>query len=174
LCVGVSTQKPFEITPNGLFVGPPLSSTLLNSGFGTPRGSGVELGEMEAVYLILRGRIEVDNPEEIIKTLSSRKRGFWTVYAVFADLSNQGKKIFYDDELGIILQREGEKMVYIPLSLDKPMTLKNLLARAKTYVERSWTPVLAIVDEHGTPTYYSVDTRPPSKELLISGEEGSL
>ena len=78
---------------------------------------------MEAVYLILRGRIEVDNPEEIIKTLSSRKRGFWTVYAVFADLSNQGKKIFYDDELGIILQREGEKMVYIPLSLDKPCLL---------------------------------------------------
>ncbi|MEM3799193.1 MAG: hypothetical protein QXH56_03765 [Thermoprotei archaeon] len=168
----MSADVLIELTPGGLLVGPPLSSTLLNSGFGTPRGTSVELGEVEAVYLILRGRIEVGNPEEIVKALSSRKRGFWTVYAVFADLSNQGKKLFYDDEKGIILQREGEKMVYIPLSLDKPMTLKTMLAKASTYVEMNWTPVLAIVDEHGTPTYYSLDTRPPSKESLTL-EEGN-
>jgi len=167
----VSSEKLIELTQDGVLVKPPLSSTLLNSGFGSPKGSCVELAEMEAVYLILKGKMEVEDPDGFIKTLSSRRKGFWTVYSVYADLANQGKKISYDDQIGVILQKEGEKRVYIPLSLDKPMTLKSLVSKAKTYVETGWTPVLAIVDEHGTPTYYSIDTRPPSKQSLSEDED---
>lgn len=166
------TDNLVELTERGVVVKPPLSSTLLNSGFGSPKGGQVELGEIEAVYLILQGKIEVEDPDAIVKTLSSRRKGFWTVYSVYADLRSQGKKVQYDDELGVLLQKEGEKMVYIPLSLDKPMTLKAMLEKAKRYVEDGWTPVLAIVDEHGTPTYYSIDIRPPSKESFASEEEG--
>jgi hypothetical protein len=160
----------YKVTEKGVLVDPPLSSALINAGFGTPRGQAVVLDDLEAVFLIFRGKLEVDNPEDTIRKLSARRKGFWTVYAVYADLCGQGKKLFYDGELGVVLQKEGEKIVYIPLSLDKPMTLKKVFSKSQRYVDGGWTPVLAIVDEHGTPTYYSVDTRPPSRELFGSHE----
>lgn len=164
-------QQDFELTESGVLVKPPLSSTLLNDGFGSPKGACAELGEIEAVYLVLQGRLDTENPDLFVKTLSSRRKGFWTIYSVYSDLRSQGRKVHYDDELGVLLQKEGEKTVYIPLSVDKPMTLKSMFAKAKRYVEAGWTPVLAIVDEHGTPTYYSIDISPPSKESLASEEE---
>jgi tRNA splicing endonuclease len=156
-----------EKTEKGVIVRGPIASSIINAGFGTPlSGLAVELNPLEAVYLILKKKLLAEDAQELVKTLSSTLKDFWSIYSIYADLTDQGKKVAYDDELGCILQIKGEKRGYVPLSYDRPLTLKALVEKAKKLEELGWIAVLAIVDEHGTVTYYSVNTRPPSLELL--------
>jgi tRNA splicing endonuclease len=162
----------YEFTADGLVVGGTLASQLINLGYGTPRGdSTVEISSVEAAYLMLKNKLQLPNSETVLKKLASTRHDFWSIYAIYSDLTNQGKKLAYDYETGAIIQKEGEKRGYIPLGVDTPMTLRGLMNRAKQFEEVGWVPVLAIVDEHGTPTYYSLDTRPPTPSSFLSKVE---
>jgi tRNA splicing endonuclease len=162
----------YEFTADGLVVSGAFASQLISSGYGSPRkDSAVEISSVEAVYLILKNKLQLPDNEAVLKKLASARRDFWSVYAIYSDLANQGKKLAYDYETGAIIQREGEKRGYIPLGVDTPMTLKGLMNRAKQFEEVGWVPVLAIVDEHGTPTYYSLDTTPPTHTSFLEKVE---
>lgn len=144
-----------------------LANALINQGFGEPAGaSRIRVNSFEGVYLIFRDRLVVRDKKDIVDTLSRGRRDFWTVYHVYSDLLDQGKKVTFDERTGCIMQKEGEKRGYIPLSSDDPLTPTGIYDKARVLEELGWVPILAIVDEHGTPAYYSTDTSKPSAEVF--------
>ncbi len=150
------------------------ASALIEAGLGEPLGANsVRLEALEGVYALLRERVISSDAPELIRRLSDSRPDFWALYAVFSDLANQGKRVSFDSEADAILQREGEKRSYLVLSVDTPMTLADIIARASKFEEVGWTPVLAIVDEHGTPIYYSVSSRPPSIERSVRAQDAA-
>jgi len=154
-----------EDDSSDVFIEGQLADTLLGQGFGEPAGaSRIRVNSFEGVYLVFRDRFAVKDKKAVINALSQGRKDFWTVYHVYSDLLDQGKKITFDERTGCIMQKEGEKRVYIPLSSDDPLTPTGIHDKAKALEELGWAPVLAIVDEHGTPAYYSADTKKPSVE----------
>lgn len=157
----------YRLLSDGVFVGGAEASGLINEGFGTPVAGGVELDPLEALYLIQRDKIKLPADRDTLAALSSMRSSYWNVYAVYQDLASQGKKVKVEDENTLRLS-EGDKLGFIPLSFDQPLTVENLKKRISKITLAGWTPVLAIVDDHGTPTYYSVEIGAPSLETFTA------
>ncbi|MEM3670758.1 MAG: hypothetical protein QW767_03330 [Thermoprotei archaeon] len=164
-------EPTVRFTEHGVSVEGPLASTIVNEGFGTPTQRGVELDWLEAMYLLQKGKLGISADAETTGRISSSNRDFWNLYAVFQDLLSQGQKVVFDERSGGLVARTGEKRGYITLSSEAPLTVEILRVKAEKFLRAGWTPLLAIVDDHGTPTYYRADTKPPAPDRGSATEE---
>jgi len=149
------------VIENGRLIAEP-NQTLRRRKFGRVMGEKIELHPVEAAYLLMKGLLRIKKGEDYLEMEhylkeASESEDFPHLFFVYSDLRDRGKRVMPDDEFLF-----GDR-IYFPVSERRTVTIPELY----DIYSKKGEYVLAVVDEEGEITYYSVY----EPELLGKGEE---
>jgi len=133
------------------------------SGYGRPRGDGLELSPVEALYLVHRGRLEL--PGETFESMLAdftKDPGFLRRYLVYRDLRERGYVVQMGPHDFRVFRRgqrpgsgQSQYMVRV-LSERDPVSFGRLITEATSTAHMRKSHLLAVVDDEDELTYYQI------------------
>lgn len=143
-----------------------------SSYFGEYVAGKLRLTEVEALYLLERGRAKVFDEsgrelsfEELIKRLSVKRPKLWLEYLIYSDLRRRGYIVkegfggrveFRVYRRGAKVGEEGAKFLVYGVYEGEPLDLDELHEMVRSARSLRKEPVLAIVNAQGEVCYYAV------------------
>ena len=142
------------------------------SRFGEPVGSETHYSLVEALYLIEKGKMNVYDSKnkrltakEFVKMAKRFEPNFWVRYCVFKDMRDRGYIIktalkfgadFRVYDRGIKPGEDHAKWIVFPVHESETLTWYEFSAKNRVAHSTKKNLLLAIVDDEGDCTYYTV------------------
>ncbi|MCX8204567.1 MAG: tRNA-intron lyase [Candidatus Nezhaarchaeota archaeon] len=139
--------------------------------FGDYVAGKLKLTEVEALYLLERGRIKVFDGErelsfeELVKEVAAKRPKVWLEYLIYSDLRRRGYIVkegfsgrveFRVYRRGAKVGEEGAKFLVYGVAEGEPLDLDELHEMVRSARSLRKEPVLAIVNSQGEVCYYAV------------------
>jgi len=144
---------------------------LSSRGYGIAEDGGLMLSFYEALYLVDRNQLEVEDEkggridfQELLKCYENVEEDAWSKYLVFRDLRSRGYVVREGFGLGVdfrVYQRgeygkDTAKYLILTIQEGKPVTLERLAHVMKQCQSLKKELVLAVMNRRGEIVYYSV------------------
>jgi tRNA-intron endonuclease len=145
------------------------------SRFGTLKKSQVLLSFFEAMYLLEKGKITINDKKELtedafVKKASKKINNFLTKFAVFRDLRERGYVVktalkfgeeFRVYDKGINPGEDHAKWVVYPVNESNIMTWHDFAAKNRVAHSTKKNLLIGIVDDEEDITYYEISWKRP-------------
>jgi len=140
-------------------------------GYGSPENDELSLAFYEALYLLEKGNLEVEDEnggkigfQKILQIYESADENAWAKYLVYRDLRSRGYVVREGFGLGVDFRvyergeygKDTAKHLILSIQEGKPIPLETLTTALKQCQSLKKELILAVMNRRGETVYYSV------------------
>jgi len=144
---------------------------LSSRGYGVPEGNELLLAFYEALYLVDKGMLEVEDKkgrktdfQKLLRRYKSLDENAWTEYLAYRDLRSRGYVVREGFGLGVSFRvydrgeysKDTAKYLILSIQEGKPVSLEDLTNALQQCQSLKKELVLAVMNRRGEVVYYSV------------------